>query len=34
MHIKAFTDTIFAGSINDERSASGYCTFLGVNFVT
>ena len=32
--IKAFTDADWAGSIEDRRSTSGYCTFVFGNLVT
>ena len=31
---EAYTDADYAGSVVDRRSTSGYCTFLGGNFVT
>ena len=32
--VKAFTDADWAGSINDRKSTSGYCTLLWGNLVT
>lgn len=32
--VRAFTDANWAKSINDRRSTSGYCTFVGGNLVT
>ena len=32
--LEAYTDANFAASIDDRRSTSGYCTFLGGNLVT
>jgi hypothetical protein len=34
LRLEAFTDADWAGSIDDRRSTSGYCTFLGGNLVT
>ena len=34
MTLEAYTNTDYAGSVVDRRSTSGYCTFLGGNFVT
>jgi hypothetical protein len=32
--LEAYTDADYAGSLDDRRSTSGYCTFLGGNLVT
>ena len=32
--VEAYTDTVWANSITDKRSTSGYCTFVGSNKVT
>ena len=32
--MEAFTDADWAGSVDDRRSTSGYCTFIGGNLVT
>jgi hypothetical protein len=32
--LEAFTDADWAGSVDDRRSTSGYCTFLGGNLIT
>ncbi|XP_015583366.2 secreted RxLR effector protein 161-like [Ricinus communis] len=32
--IEAYTDADWAGNVNDRRSTSGYCTFVGGNLVT
>ena len=32
--LEAYTDADYAGSIVDQRSTTGYCTFLGGNLVT
>ena len=34
LRLEAFTDADWAGSMDDRRSTSGYCTFLGGNLVT
>ena len=34
MTLEAYTDADYAGSVDDRRSTSGYCTFLGGNLVT
>lgn len=34
LKIEAYIDADWAGSISDRRSMSGYCTFVGGNFVT
>ena len=34
LKIEAFTDADWAGSIDDRRSTSGYCTLVGGNLVT
>ena len=34
LQIEAFTDADWAGSTDDRRSTSGYCTFVGGNLVT
>ena len=34
LRIEAFTDADWAGSLDDRRSTSGYCTFVGGNLVT
>lgn len=34
MKIEAYTDADWAGSIDDRRSTSGYCVFVGGNLVT
>ncbi|XP_028055810.1 uncharacterized protein LOC114259975 [Camellia sinensis] len=32
--MKAFTNADWTGSVSDRRSTSGYCTFVGSNFIT
>ena len=32
-NIEAYTDADWAGSVNDRRSTSGYCTFVWGNLV-
>ena len=34
LRLEAFTDADWAGSVDDRRSTSGYCTLLGGNLVT
>lgn len=34
MTLEAYTDPAYAGSLDDRRSTSGYCTFLRGNLVT
>ena len=34
LDVEAFTDADWASSIDDRRSTSGYCTFLGENLIT
>lgn len=34
IQVEAYTDADWAGNINDRRSTSGYCTFVGGNLVT
>ncbi|XP_058217582.1 uncharacterized mitochondrial protein AtMg00810-like [Rhododendron vialii] len=34
LRLEAFTDADWAGSVDDRRSTSGYCTFIGGNLVT
>lgn len=34
LQIEAYTVADWVGSINDRRSTSGYCTFVGGNLVT
>jgi hypothetical protein len=34
LRLEAFTDADWAGSVDDRRSTSGYCTFLGGNLIT
>ncbi|XP_057478145.1 retrovirus-related Pol polyprotein from transposon TNT 1-94 isoform X6 [Actinidia eriantha] len=34
LQLEVFTDADWAGSVDDRRSTSGYCTFLGGNLVT
>lgn len=34
LRVEAYTDADWAGQINDRRSTSGYCTFVGGNLVT
>ena len=34
MRVEAFSDSDWAGSIEDRRSTSGYCSFVGGNLVT
>ncbi|CAL5418427.1 unnamed protein product [Camellia sinensis] len=34
LRLEAFTDADWAGSIDDRRSTSGYCAFVGGNLVT
>ncbi|XP_058008894.1 uncharacterized mitochondrial protein AtMg00810-like [Hevea brasiliensis] len=34
LQIKAFTNADLGGSLDDRRSTSGYCTFVGSNLVT
>ncbi|KAK3006048.1 hypothetical protein RJ639_017338 [Escallonia herrerae] len=33
MELEAYTDDVYAGSLTDIKSTSGYCTFLGRNLV-
>ena len=32
--LEAYTDADYAGSLVDQRSTTGYCTFLGGNLIT
>ena len=34
LHIEAYTDADYAGSVTDRRSTSGYCVLIGGNLVT
>jgi len=34
MILKAYTNADYASSIDNKRSTSGYCTFIGGNLVT
>jgi hypothetical protein len=34
LQVECYTDADWAGSIDDRRSTSGYCTFVGGNLVT
>ncbi|CAN1170240.1 Retrovirus-related Pol polyprotein from transposon TNT 1-94 [Linum perenne] len=34
LNVEAYTDADWAGDVNDRRSTSGYCTFVGGNLVT
>ncbi|KAL6974688.1 Beta-galactosidase 8 [Sarracenia purpurea var. burkii] len=34
LRLESFTDADWAGSIDDRRSTSGYCSFLGGNLIT
>ncbi|XP_058180972.1 uncharacterized mitochondrial protein AtMg00810-like [Rhododendron vialii] len=34
LRLETFTDADWAGSVDDRRSTSGYCTFIGGNLVT
>ena len=34
LEIEAYTNADWAGSISDQRSTFGYCTFLGGNLIT
>ena len=34
LELEAYIDADYAGSIVDRRSTTGYCTFLGGNWVT
>ena len=34
MTLEVYTNADYAGSVDDRRSTSGYCTFLGGNLVT
>ena len=34
VQLTAFTDADWAGSIDDWKSTSGYCVFLGINFIS
>jgi len=34
IQVEAYTDVDWAGNINDRKSTSGYCTFVGGNLVT
>ena len=34
LHVEAYTDADWVGSIVDRRSTSGYCKFVGGNLVT
>ena len=34
LQIECYTDADWAGSLDDRRSTSGYCTFVGGNIVT
>ena len=33
MQVECYTDADWAGSLDDRRSTSGYCTFVGGNLV-
>lgn len=33
IQVEAYTDVDWEGNINDRRSTSGYCTFVGGNLV-
>lgn len=34
LQVECYTDADWAGSLDDRRSTSGYCTFVGGNLVT
>jgi hypothetical protein len=34
LRVECYTDADWAGSLDDRRSTSGYCTFVGGNLVT
>ena len=34
LQVEGFTDADWAGSLDDRRSTSGYCTYIGGNLVT
>jgi len=34
LHVECYTDADWAGSLDDQRSTSGYCTFVGGNLVS
>ena len=34
LQVEAYTDADWAGALDDHKSTSGYCTFLGGNLVT
>jgi hypothetical protein len=34
LQVECYTDADWAGSVDDRRSTSGYCTFVGGNLVT
>ena len=34
LRVETFTDADWAGSADDRRSTSGYCTFIGGNLIT
>jgi hypothetical protein len=34
LQVECYTDTDWAGSLEDRRSTSGYCTFVGGNLVS
>ena len=34
LHIEAYTDSSYGGSVIDKRSTSGYCAFIGGNLIT
>ena len=34
LHIEAYTDANYVGSVTDRRSTSGYCVLIGGNLIT
>lgn len=34
LKVECYTDADWAGSVDDRRSTSGYCTFIGGNLIT
>ena len=34
LQVEVYTDAVWAGSVTDQRSTSGYCTFVGGNLVS
>ena len=34
LHIEAYTDADYVGSVTDRRSTSGYCVLIGGNLIT